>query len=168
MQIKTDRLIIKPYSREDQENMIALLTNETIKATYMIPDLKTKQDAIAMFQRLLSASHSDDHLELGIYRNNQLIGFLNDVEISANSIELGYVIHPGYHGHGYATEALKAIINELFKTGYQEIIAGAFATNTASIRVMQKCGMHLLPKTEEIRYHRTLHHCVYYSIQKNR
>ncbi|MBE5960633.1 MAG: GNAT family N-acetyltransferase [Lachnospiraceae bacterium] len=166
MEIKTERLVMKPYSETDENDMIALLTNECIKATYMIPDFKTKDDAIAMFRRLYHDSHSDDHLEIGIYRNNKLIGFLNDVEMNEDIVELGYVIHPDFHGLGYATEALKAVIEKLFEMGYQEVITGAFETNTASIRVMQKCNMHLLSKTEDIRYHQTMHHCVYYFIRR--
>lgn len=165
MEIRTDRLVMKPYSERDEKEMIDLLKNECIKATYMIPDFRTRDDEIAMFKRLLRDSHSDEHLEIGIYREDRLIGFLNDVEMNSDTVELGYVIHPDFHGLGYATEALKAVINKLFEMGYQEIITGAFEHNIASIKVMQKCGMQLLPKTDDIRYHQTMHHCIYYSIR---
>ena len=47
--IKTKRLEIKPYDDSDQPAMIELLTHEDIKETFMIPDFKTEDDAIAMF-----------------------------------------------------------------------------------------------------------------------
>ena len=50
--IKIDRLTLKAYSYEDQEKMIQLLTNEKVKETYMIPDFKTKEEAILMFKKL--------------------------------------------------------------------------------------------------------------------
>ena len=36
MFIKTERLTLKPYSNNDKEAMIDLLTNNTIKKTFMI------------------------------------------------------------------------------------------------------------------------------------
>lgn len=166
MFIKTDRLVIKRLEKEEEEDILALLTNESIKETYMIPDLFSRQEAISMFQKLLSTSHSDSHLMLGIYRNNRVIGFINDVDMDKSKVELGYVIHPDFQGQGYATEALKEIISYLFQSGYEEIAAGAFVDNIASITVMKKCGMQKLEKTEEIEYHNKIHHCIYYTIRK--
>lgn len=166
MYIETDRLVIKPIENDDEDDMIVLLTNESIKKTYMIPDFLSKQEAVSMFQKLLSLSHTESHLELGIYRNGKLVGLLNDVEMDRQKVELGYVIHPDFQGLGYATEALKAVILHLFQCGYDEIIAGAFVDNAASISVMKKCGMRIIEKTEDIEYHKEMHHCVYYAIRK--
>ena len=69
--------------------------------------------------------------ERGIYLGDQLIGFVNTVEAEKSCIELGYVIHPAHHNHGYATEMLQAVIADLFEKGYHEICAGAFQENTA-------------------------------------
>jgi RimJ/RimL family protein N-acetyltransferase len=63
---------------------------------------------------------------------------------------------------GYMTEALKLAINELFDLGYQEVIAGAFSENAASIRVMEKSGMSKITKSDEIEYRGMIHTCVYY------
>ncbi|NLV51531.1 MAG: GNAT family N-acetyltransferase [Clostridiales bacterium] len=78
---------------------------------------------------------------------------------------LGYVIHPQFHGLGYAAEALSAVIIYLFDKGYRQIIAGAFENNVASIRVMQKCGMVQTDKTAMIPYRSEIHRCIYYSIK---
>ena len=82
-------------------------------------------------------------------------------------IELGYVIHPRFHGKGYMTQALKAAIEELFSDGYREVITGAFEENRASIRVMEKAGMILQGKTEEIEYRGKTHNCIYYHMEKS-
>jgi len=83
-------------------------------------------------------------------------------------IELGYVIHPDFHSKGYATEALAAAIEDLFAKGFKEVMAGAFETNKSSCRVMEKCGMKLIDKEEDICYQGKLQHCIYYSIKKNK
>ena len=103
--------------------MIQLLTNEKVKETYMIPDFKTKEEAILMFKKLQVFSYSEEHYELGIYKDNELIGFINDVEIAGDKIEIGYVIEPKFQNRGYATEVLKAAIDDLFKRGFNKIIA---------------------------------------------
>ncbi|MBN2557977.1 MAG: GNAT family N-acetyltransferase [Clostridia bacterium] len=164
--IKTERLVIKPYEDSDCEGMVRLLTDETISQTFMLPDFQSQEEAAAMFKRLLDYSCSDDHYERGIYKDNELIGFVNDVEIKARRIEIGYVIHPGHHGRGYATEALGAVIPDLFQKGYEEVAAATFADNAASRRVMEKCGMRLIEKTDDVQYRGGLHRCVFYSIKR--
>jgi RimJ/RimL family protein N-acetyltransferase len=162
--IKTKRLEIKPYKDDDQTAMIELLTNQEIKESFMIPDFRTEEEVIVMFKKLQAFSYSGEHYERGIYLNQQLIGFVNDVEISDGVIELGYVIHPMQKGRGYATEMLRAVIDELFRKGFHQIVAGAFENNAASIQVMQKCGMAKIEKEDDICYHGVLHHCYYYAI----
>ena len=162
--IKTKRLEIKPYEDSDQTAMIELLTHEDIKKTFMIPDFQTEDEAIAMFHKLKDYSYSKVHFERGIYLNQTLIGFVNDVGISDGSIELGYVIHPEHSNKGYATEMFSAVIEDLFQKGFREIVAGAFEENAASFKVMEKCGMKKMPKEEDITYRGNTHHCYYYSI----
>jgi len=162
--IKTERLEIKPYQEADQVAMIELLTNQEIKKSFMIPDFQTEEEAVNMFKKLQAFSQDDKHFERGIYLNHQLIGFVNDVEIEDDVIELGYVINPEFHNKGYATEMLKSVISELFRKGFTQIVTGAFVNNLASIHVMQKCGMSKIAKEEDINYRGVLHHCHYYAI----
>lgn len=164
--ITTKRLVIKPYSDEDQEDMISLLMNEEVKLTYMIPDFNNRDEAVSMFKKIKERSYSDKHYEFGIYKDNQLIGWVNDVDRDLDRIEVGYVIHPNHHNNGYATEVLKAIIEDIFLKGFNEIAAGAFESNKSSIRVMEKCGMKRIDREEDIIYQNKSQHCVYYAIKK--
>lgn len=153
---------LNALSLKDREEMLDLLTNHQIRQTYMLPDFVSREDAVPLFHRLMALSRKDDRYVRGIYVDGILVGFLNDVEILGRVIELGYVVHPNHWGCGFATTALKRAIGELYRLGYEEVIAGAFAENTASIRVMEKAGMQQLEKTDEIEYRGKLHHCVYY------
>lgn len=166
--LTTERLVLKPYDDNDEERMVELLTNETIKETYMIPDFGSREEAVSMFKKLQQYSRSNEHYEFGIYKQNELIGFLNDVSIELDSIEIGYVIHPDYHNNGYASEMLSSVIEDLFQRRFYMVIAGAFETNTASCRVMEKCGMKRIEKETDIFYHNKQQHCIYYSITANR
>lgn len=155
---------MKPYDDQDEDRMVELLTNTLIKETFMVPDFASREEAISMFKRLQRYSCSDEHYELGIYLQGELIGFVNDVEIASDSIEIGYVIHPDFHNQGFATEALSTVIKDLIQRGYRKVITGTFETNIASRRVMEKCGMKRLGKETDISYHGRQQHCIFYSI----
>jgi RimJ/RimL family protein N-acetyltransferase len=56
--------------------------------------------------------------------------------------ELGWVLHPQHSGHGYATEAVRALIDLAFDDlGLRRVTAGCFAANEASWRLMERVGM---------------------------
>ena len=157
---------LRKLSKDDAQNMVQILIHDTVKKTYMLPDL-TKESAQNLFEKMLELSQKDDRYIRGLYLNGTLVGFLNDPEIKERSVELGWVVDPRHHNKGYATQGVKLAIAELFAKGFREVIAGAFVENPASIRVMEKCGMKRISKTEEIDYRQQIHHCVFYAIREN-
>lgn len=162
-----ESVTLRIMGEECLEDGLSLLTNPIIKQTYMLPDFPSRVEAEALFHRLKDISRQVGRYVRGVFLGQSMIGFLNDVEITQESIELGWVIHPEHHNKGYATSAVMQAIKELFALGYAEVTAGAFVENPASIRVMEKCGMTRLDKTEEIEYRGAAHRCVYYAIRRN-
>ena len=72
------------------------------------------------------------------------LGHLGDSE----EIEVGYRFLKEHWGLGYATEAARAAIAFGFdELGLRRTVAVALPTNTASRRVMEKCGMHFVGVT---------------------
>ncbi|MBF8194110.1 GNAT family N-acetyltransferase [Nonomuraea sp. K274] len=56
--------------------------------------------------------------------------------------EIGYVLHPDHHGHGYATEAAREMLRLGFDDLHLHRITGRLdARNTASARVLEKLHM---------------------------
>lgn len=166
-ELKTPRLSLGEIRDCDFDALMAIFKSDVVKATYMVPDLETREAEIKLFERLRDLSLREDRYVFGIFLDGKLIGLLNDTEICGKTIEVGYALHPDYHGRGFATEALGAVIPYLFAEGFDQILAGAFETNTASTRVMEKCGMSRTKMTSEIEYRGKTHKCVYYSIKKN-
>ena len=132
----------------------------------MVPDFETKSQAAALAGKLIEFSKIEDavHLEYGIYQNGTLIGFINDCGVREDEIEIGYVIAPEYQGHGYATEAVRAVIHELRGMGFRKITAGYFEENAASRRVMEKAGMHPSGYVGREEYRGAVHTCIYCEI----
>jgi RimJ/RimL family protein N-acetyltransferase len=56
--------------------------------------------------------------------------------------EVGYIFHPDHAGHGYATEAARAMLGLGFEGfGMHRIIGRLDARNAASARVLERLGM---------------------------
>ncbi|MBR4035068.1 MAG: GNAT family N-acetyltransferase [Clostridia bacterium] len=165
-QIETLRLTLGEIRDCDFDDMMSVLKNEVVAATYRIPDLDTREAELELFEYLRDISQREDRYLFGIFLDGKLIGLINDCEINSECIEMGYALHPDYHNRGYTTEAFAAVIKSLLSKGFTEIIAGAFEDNLASIRVMEKCGMKRTKMTAEIEYRGKTHKCVYYSIKR--
>ena len=147
---------------EDRERMLDILTSEKVNRTYMLPDFEHREDALPLFLRLMEMSSNRSKYLRAIADGDGLVGFVNQVDLQDGEMELGYVIHPDFHGRGYMTRALELAMEEVFSLGYQKISTGAFSSNPASIRVMEKCRMTRMDKTDEIEYRGNVHTCVYY------
>lgn len=162
--IQTERLVLKPYAPRDVMPLVRLLTHDGITKTFMVPDFQTGDQAVELAQRLIAFSQPEDaaHLEYGIYLDDRLIGFVNDCGIEDDEIEIGYAIDPDVQGYGYATEAVRAVIEELRGMDFRKVTAGYFVENESSRRVMEKCSMKPTERTDEEEYRGALHSCRYY------
>ena len=166
IKITTPRLTLGEIRERDFESLIAIMKSDEVGKTYMVPDLPDHEAEMKLFTRIRELSERDDRYVFGIFLDNVLIGMLNDTEISGKTIEVGYAFYPDYWGKGYATEALSTVIPFLFSAGFDEVIAGAFECNPASLRVMEKSGMKRSNLKGEVEYRGVTHKCVYYSIKK--
>ena len=165
--IRTKRLTLRPFVPEDTAQLVALLTHPEVTKTFMVPDFATPEQAVALAERLIAMSRPEDtrHLEYGICLCGRLIGFINDCGIEEDEIEIGYVMHPDEQGHGYATEAVRAVLAELRDMGFRRVTAGYFEGNEASRRVMEKCGMQPIAYTDEEEYRGVRHLCRYCEVR---
>ena len=165
--IITERLTLKSFTDSDKQDFLSIVKDPLVKKTYMLPDFSNEEEEEVFFQRLKKATLDDSRFVYGVYLKDKVIGFINEVTKEGNDIEIGYFISSQHWNHGYASEALQTAIKTLFKLGYKRVYAGFFAGNSASERVMQKCGMQKTDKTDKIVYRKTEHLCYYYEIIKD-
>jgi ribosomal-protein-alanine N-acetyltransferase len=99
---------------------------------------------------LADAIDGEEGVVFMIERDGALIGCTGYRAFDADHAELGYWIGKPYWGHGYATEAVRALIAHAFDAdGFQYLKAGHFTDNPGSERILRKLGF--APFGEEMR-----------------
>jgi RimJ/RimL family protein N-acetyltransferase len=103
------------------------------------------EDSLARYIAETRLDHDDDGVTLAVERREDdlLLGtvtvWLRSVE--HRQVEVGYVFHPDSGGHGYATEATRALIDFAFADlAAHRVIARTDARNTAfaSLRLREE------------------------------
>ncbi len=138
--LETERLTLRAPRLEDAET-VAILANDRRIAenTAQIPHPDRLADAEKF---ILSANRtSSDATFLIMLEDATIIGACGVTMREGPAPELGYWLGAAYWGRGYATEAVRAVIDEAFgDLGHDALQAGARVTNPASRRVLEKCG----------------------------
>ena len=165
-ELVSERLTLKSIEEKDKKDLLEIAKDPKVKKSYMLPDFSNEEEEEKFFQKLRNFTLNKEKFVYGIYSKNKIIGFINQVSLENDVIELGYFIASNEWNKGYATEALKTAINELFRMGIKAVQAAHFESNPASGRVMQKAGMLKIEKTEVIVYREQEHKCVYYEIDR--
>ena len=157
---------LRAFQESDWPRLAMLATSTEVNKTYMLPDFESTEKARPLFDRLSAMSKDSSRYVRAMEENGEFVGFCNDVERDGDAVEIGYAMCPDVWGRGYCTAALKLAIADLFELGFDQVVAGAFVENPASLRVMEKAGMSPIDKVDEIEYRGCTHICVYRAIKK--
>lgn len=157
--ITTARLILRPWEPDDVDFLLDLEGRWDV-VRYLGADpstLDSRDDELASIGRRRRIS---DHpipgiwiiIDTGGVRLGNLL--LKPVPLSAGQeagepveVEIGWHLHPGAWGHGYATEAAAAVIADALARGQRRIIAVTHPDNAASRAVCRRVGMRHLGRT---------------------
>jgi len=136
--LETERLTLRAPRREDVK-AIALIANDHRIAnnTARIPHPYSIDDAR---QFVSAVNRRDGEAAFAITLRDGLIG-LCGIDPREGGPEIGYWLGVSYWGCGYATEAVRALIDYAFgELEYDALWAGARVGNPASRRVLEKCA----------------------------
>ena len=87
--------------------------------------------------------HNPDGVNLLVCANGEPVGTvgLSEVVQHWNTAQLGYLIDPDAWNRGYATDAVREVLDYGFdELGLARVAARVYATNPASARVLEKVG----------------------------
>jgi len=100
--------------------------------------LRSVSDVNDLLKRRFSQIASDEGILFGIYKDNTLIGRIRFSVAGDKECEIGYWLIKSENGHGYMSEALRALEAELFKFGVDKIRLEIDGGNTYSENVAKR------------------------------
>jgi RimJ/RimL family protein N-acetyltransferase len=146
--LQTERLLLRPF-RDDDLDAVCVIDGDQATARYLYSAPRTRAEvrvSLARRKRMTAIEKQGDAIRLGVELRDggALVG---DVSLHYRSrehrqAEIGFVLHPGHHGHGYATEAVAVLIDLGFGSlGLHRIIGRCDPRNLPSARLMERLGM---------------------------
>jgi RimJ/RimL family protein N-acetyltransferase len=134
--IETDRLTLRPLSREDVDAWTRFMTDGDARAGLHTPDPVSAEDAAAALDRFVDAA---EMYTLVVRESGETAGFVGFIPRQmdwGDELELGWMLLPAYRRQGYATEAARA----LHATKDERIISLIRSDNPASQSVARRVG----------------------------
>jgi RimJ/RimL family protein N-acetyltransferase len=145
-ELRTDRLLLRAWRESDLAPWAAMNADPEVRAYF--PELLTTEQSdasVARFQADLDR-RGWGWWAVEVRATGEFIGFcgLDPVEddMPFTGVEAGWRLTRTAWGHGYATEAARAVLDFGFRRlALDEILAVTVATNLRSQAVMRRIGM---------------------------
>lgn len=146
--IETERLTLRRFQLADAASLAAYRNNPDIARYQAWPSPLTPDAAIEQVRTYIEQDPDQpgwSQVAIELKADHSLAGdlgvFLHDNRMQA---VLGVTLRPDLHGQGYATEAVRAILEHLFSNkGHHRVSAECDTRNTASARLLQRVGFQL-------------------------
>jgi [ribosomal protein S5]-alanine N-acetyltransferase len=149
VELYTARLLLRDFQSDDWPAVLAYKKDPRYLRYYAWSG-RTAADVQRFVQMFVDQQHEQPRTryQLALCRreSGELIGNCGIRRTAAwsHDAEIGYELSPDHWGHGYATEAVRAILRFGFEElGLHRITAWTVADNAASARVLAKVGFAL-------------------------
>jgi RimJ/RimL family protein N-acetyltransferase len=148
--VRTERLVLRPFNRKDLEPLL-IMQSDPVAVRYVPYPPRDRPTVAAVLERKMASTalrREGDLIELAVTlgEDGNVIG---DVLLALRSIEhetleVGYIFAPAWGGHGYATEAVRAVLELAFGAlGARRVIARVDSRNAASSALLTRLKFRL-------------------------
>ena len=165
MNIETERLRMRPYTREDADEQLRIVSDAEFKRYFSDTFQPTRDSTLVGIGRFLEHWSLRGHGVWGLELRDEprMVGYCGLRYLPATQeVELLYGADRAFWGRGLVTEAARASLRYGFETlKLERIMAVTAHENKGSRRVMEKSGM----KYEKDAVYFGLD-CVYYAIDR--
>jgi len=143
--LHTARLRLRPFDDADANALFALHTNTEVLRYWDAPPWRDRARAERFITACRQMAEDSTGARLAVDRisHGTFIGWcsLNKWNPDYRSASLAYCFHDAAWGHGYATEAVRALLRWAFDTlNLNRVQAETDTRNAASARVLEKLG----------------------------
>ena len=172
----TDRLIIRRVNANDVSQIYNNWATDKLTNQYLEWDTHESMDVTCAYVAHIIASYQKGAYDwvVELKSNHELIGSITAVNIDKKNgafVEIGYCYGSKYWGNGYASEALRRVIEFfLIECEFHTVEARHLSGNPASGRVMQKAGMKMDARLRDRRINKDtkeMNDLIIYSITKD-
>ncbi|WP_415977004.1 GNAT family N-acetyltransferase [Rhodococcus sp. 077-4] len=142
--IHTERLTLRLYQPTDADAILAYYSDPEV-CRYLLHDAWTHADAVvAVGKRMKRIGLHTQALAMVVEYEGTVVGNVEAwlIDGSPALVELGWTFSPAVAGRGYATEAVKALIEHVFSLPQiHRVSAQLDGRNDASARLARRVGM---------------------------
>lgn len=153
MIVETERLLLRPYRLADA-TAIHRYGSDPEVSRYTEYGPNTWEDTLRFLETAVRPIPPRIQLGVTLRGDDAVVGGVGAWPIAEGRWEMGWGLRRDLWGHGYATEAMRAIFDVVAGRGdVHTIVARCRPENAASARVMEKLGMRLvevLPRDKQI------------------
>ena len=146
--LSTERLVIRPYREDDATALHEVFGSpEVMKWTPSPPSKDVAETAQRLARTMAFTARQRQGMGLWALQRRDTAEFLGQVglfpvEGKGPEVEVAYELAPRIWGHGYATEAARALVDYGFgELGLRRIVALILPDNARSRNVASKCGL---------------------------
>lgn len=142
-ELQTQRLRLGRWREDDLDQYCALVGERDPRAAAAPRDGRPTLDELRDTIRRLQSALADTGIALlAIRQDAAFMGYcgLTQGRATLDEPELAYELLRGYQGHGYATEAARAVVDAAAATGRRRLWATVRPWNEASLHVLDKIG----------------------------
>ena len=136
-EIKTGRLLLRRFKESDYDDLFEFLSQLENDEFEGYPGI-TYENGRAHLQARIG---SEEFYAIELAASGKVIGNIYCGSRNYGAKELGYIINRQYQRHGYAAEALSAVIRDAFRNGAHRVYAECDTRNVASWRLLEKAGL---------------------------
>ncbi len=142
--IHTERLTLRLYEPDDADRVLAYYSDPEV-CRYLLHEAWTHADAVAAVgKRMKRSGLHTQALAMVVEHEQTVVGNVEAwlVDGSPALVELGWTFSPSAAGRGYATEAVRGLIDHVFSLPQiHRITAQMDGRNDASARLAARVGM---------------------------
>lgn len=143
--LSTARLVLRPVKDGDVDAVYAIYSDEVALKYFAREPLASREEAELMVTEKLVPDLDDKAMvwAISLARDEQMIGTftLFHIDLTNRRAEVGYILDRAFWGKGYASEALRKMIDYCFtELGYARLEADVDPKNDGSLKLLEKHG----------------------------
>jgi RimJ/RimL family protein N-acetyltransferase len=144
--LRTERLLLRTMTPDDADDMFAYQSREEV-CRYLPFEPRTREEVerkVAEFSQAVTLAKDGDYWQLAMEQDGRVIGdvFFTIRSVEHSTGEIGWTMHPDFHGRGYMTEAATAVLDIAFgPIGLHRVLANLDPRNRSSVALCGRLGM---------------------------